>query len=265
MEFNKIYNENCLDTMGRMPDGFVDLVVTSPPYDNLRKYKGYSFQFDEIAKELYRVIKQGGVIVWVVGDATVNGSETLTSFRQALFFQSLGLNVHDTMIYRKKNPMVQTHNRYEQCFEYMFVFSKGKPKTFNPLMEKTLYAGTIKNRGLEVKSGLGENGVSRLRDEKTTVKSKKIRSNIFEYAVGIEPEEETGTHPAIFPVALANEMIYSWSNEGDLVYDCFGGSGTTAKAAHHQKRNWILSEISETYTAEATKMLNRKLSQTFLL
>lgn len=264
MQLNTIYNENCLHTMAKMPDNFVDLVVTSPPYDNLRKYKGYSFEFEEIATELYRVIKQGGVIVWVVGDATVNGSETLTSFRQALFFQSLGLNVHDTMIYRKKNPMVQTHNRYEQCFEYMFVFSKGKPKTFNPLMDKTIYAGAVKNRGLEVKSGLGENGVSRLRDEKTIVKDEKMRTNIFEYAVGVEPEEETGTHPAIFPALLAKEMIVSWSNEGDLVYDCFGGSGTTAKAAHTQRRNWIMSEISETYSGEAKKMLNGYLSQTFL-
>jgi site-specific DNA-methyltransferase (adenine-specific) len=251
--------------MGKMPDGFIDLVVTSPPYDNLRKYKGYSFEFEEIAKELYRTIKVGGVLVWVVGDATKDGCESLTSFKQAIYFvEQCGFRLHDTMIYKKKNPMVQTHNRYEQCFEYMFVLSKGKPKTFNPLMDKTLYAGTVKNRGLEVKSGLGENGVSRLREEKTIVKEEKMRTNIFEYSVGTEPEDETGTHPAIFPVALAKEMIYSWSNEGELVYDCFGGSGTTAKAAHHQRRNWILSEISETYTAEANKMLNGKLSQTFL-
>ena len=159
MELNKIYNENCLDTMARMPDGFVDLVVTSPPYDGLRDYKGYSFDFEAIAKELFRVIKIGGIVVWVVGDATIDGSETGTSFRQALGFMGIGFKLHDTMIYRKKNPMVQTHNRYEQCFEYMFVFSKGKPKTFNPIFEKTLYAGAVKNRGLEVKSGLGENGV----------------------------------------------------------------------------------------------------------
>lgn len=261
MELNKIYNENCLDTMARMPDGFVDLVVTSPPYDGLRDYKGYSFDFEAIAKELFRVIKIGGIVVWVVGDATIDGSETGTSFRQALGFMGIGFKLHDTMIYRKKNPMVQTHNRYEQCFEYMFVFSKGKPKTFNPIFEKTLYAGAVKNRGLEVKSGLGENGVSRLRNEKTTVKDEKMRANIFEYSVGVEPEHETGIHPAIFPSALAKEMIYSWSSEGDLVYDPFMGSGTTAKMAHLQNRRWIGSEISAEYVALAEKRIEPYLLQ----
>ena len=261
IELNEIYNENCLETMTRMPSGFVDLVVTSPPYDDLRKYDGYSFDFESIAKELFRVVKVGGVVVWVVGDATIDGSETGTSFRQALYFMGIGFKLHDTMIYRKKNPMVQTHNRYEQCFEYMFVLSKGKPKTFNPIMEKTIYSGAVKNRGLEVKSGLGENSVSRLRDEKTIVKNEKRRTNIFEYSVGIEPEHETGIHPAIFPSALAKEMIYSWSNEGDVIYDPFMGSGTTAKMAHLQNRKWIGSEISAEYVALAEKRLAPHLLQ----
>jgi site-specific DNA-methyltransferase (adenine-specific) len=143
----------------------------------------------------------------------------------------------------------------------MFVFSKGKPKTFNPIFEKTLYAGAVKNRGLEVKSGLGENGVSRLRNEKTTVKDEKMRANIFEYSVGVEPEHETGIHPAIFPSALAKEMIYSWSSEGDLVYDTFMGSGTTAKMAHLQNRRWIGSEISAEYVALAEKRIEPYLLQ----
>ena len=134
MEINKIYNENCLDTMARMNDNFIDLTVTSPPYDNLRTYNGYSFDFESITKELYRVTKQGGVVVWVVGDATIKGSETGTSFKQALYFKECGFNLHDTMIYRKQNYIPLTHKRYEQEFEYMFVFSKGKPKTFNPIM-----------------------------------------------------------------------------------------------------------------------------------
>ena len=134
MEINKIYNENCLDTMASMPDGLVDLTVTSPPYDNLRLYSGEMLWNEDvwksIIKELYRVTKQGGVVVWIVGDATVKGSESGTSFRQALFFKEIGFNLHDTMIYRKVNPIPLTHNRYEQAFEYMFVFSKGKPNTF---------------------------------------------------------------------------------------------------------------------------------------
>ena len=140
-----LFNESNLDTMKRMPDNFIDLTVTSPPYDNLRKYKGYSFPFEEIAKELYRVTKKGGIVVWVVGDATMNGSESGTSFKQALYFMSIGFNLHDTMIYRKLNPIPLTHNRYEQAFEDMFVLSKGKPNTFNPIKIPCKTAGKIYN------------------------------------------------------------------------------------------------------------------------
>jgi site-specific DNA-methyltransferase (adenine-specific) len=231
MEVNKIYNENCLDTMARMPDGFVDLTVTSPPYDNLRKYNGYSFDFEAVAKELFRVTKQCGVVVWVVNDSTKNGSESLTSFRQAIYFKEIGFNVHDTMIYAKNSYMP---------FEYMFVFSKfvfskGKPKTFNPLMIPSLTAGTKKNRG---GSKANENTYAeRLRDEKTIVNAEKI----WFYDVG---KNDKTTHNAPFPEQLANDHIISWSNEGDLVYDPFMGSGTTAKMAILNNRNWIGSEIS---------------------
>jgi len=140
MEINKIYNEDCLDTMKHMPDNFIDLVVTSPPYDKLRDYKGFTFDFENIAKELYRVTKQGGVVVWVVADATVNGSETGTSFKQALYFKEIGFNLHDTMIYyRWSGPL--THRRYEQEFEYMFILVKGKLETFNPIMIDCKYYG----------------------------------------------------------------------------------------------------------------------------
>ena len=102
MELNKIYNEDCLVTMSRMPDNFIDLTVTSPPYDGLRDYNGYSFPFEDIAKELFRTTKEGGIVVWIVNDATINGSETLTSFKQAIYFNEVGFNVHDTMIWRRR-------------------------------------------------------------------------------------------------------------------------------------------------------------------
>ena len=85
MEITKIYNEDCLVTMKKMPDNFVDLVLTSPPYDDLRNYNGYKLVFENVAKELFRIIKKGGVVIWVVGDKTDNGSESGTSFKQALF------------------------------------------------------------------------------------------------------------------------------------------------------------------------------------
>ena len=141
MELNKIYCMDNVQGMRKMQSDSVDLTVTSPPYDNLRTYNGYSFDFENVAKELYRVTKRGGVVVWVVGDATIDGSETGTSFKQALFFMECGFLLHDTMIYRKVNPIPQNHNRYEQCYEYMFCLSKGKPKTFNPIMVKSVHGG----------------------------------------------------------------------------------------------------------------------------
>jgi len=257
-----IYNESNLDTMARMADNSIDLTVTSPPYDNLRNYKGFTFEFEKVAQELYRVTKEGGVVIWVVGDATINGTETGSSFIQALHFKNIcGFNLHDTCIFKKKNPMPQNHNRLDQCFEYMFVFSKGKPKTFNPIYEDCITVGTTKKRNQETKSAIDSKSVSRKRDENTVVKSKKYKTNILEYAVGVDAENETGTHPAIFPQQLAKEQIYMWSNEGDLVYDCFGGSGTTAKMAYLQNRKCILSEISTEYCELSKKRLQPFTSQ----
>lgn len=262
MELNKIYNENSLITMSNMPDCFVDLTVTSPPYDNLRDYKGFVFPFEEIAKELYRVTKQGGVVVWVVGDATVNGSESGTSFKQALFFKEIGFNLHDTMIYQKVNYVPLTHNRYEQSFEYMFVLSKGKPKTFNPIMMPCKQAGKVEKYGLERRQNHGPKHAMRLYGETEfkATKETKFAPNVFAYTLG---REKTG-HPAVFPEKLAADHIYTLSNEGDLVYDCFGGSGTVAKMAHLQKRNWILSEISSEYCLLSEKRIAKYLAQTRL-
>lgn len=251
MKLNRIYNENCLDTMKKMPDTLVDMVLTSPPYDNLRDYKGYFFQFEDIAKELFRIIKKGGVIIWVVGDATDNGSETGTSFRQALFFKEIGFNLNDTMIYYKNNPMPTTGPRYHQHFEYMFCFSKGQPKTFNPITEDCKYNGlaNMKNRGTK-----GELNYKKI--ERTT--EKKI-GNVFFYSIGggISTKDKVAyNHPAIFPEQLAIDQIKTWSNEGDLVYDPFLGSGTTAKVAHVLNRNWLGSEISSEYVDIAEKRLS---------
>ena len=264
MQLNTIYNENCLDTMAKMPNEFIDLVVTSPPYDGLRTYNGYSFEFESIAKELSRVIKQGGVIVWIVNDAVIDGSETLTSFKQAIYFKEIcGLNVHDTMFYGKRNYMPSNQNRYCQQVEYCFVFSKGKPKTFNGITEKSIHAGKVLKR---TQSKNYESASNRARANTTA--EQKLMGNYWEYDVGTNcstKDEVANNHPAIFPEKLVQDHIFTWSNEGDLIYDCFGGSGTTGKMAHLQKRNWILSEISKEYVTDiAEKRLKGYLSQTFL-
>ena len=255
MEINKIYCESNLETMKRMPDNFIDLTVTSPPYDDLRTYNGYSFPFEEIAKELYRVTKQGGVVVWVIADQTKNGSESGTSFKQALFFKEIGFNIHDTMIYKKKRIVPLTHNRYEQGFEYMFIFSKGKPKTFNPIMIDCIYAGT-ETWGNPSFHKTSSSGLVKV--EKKKINDKKQKENVWEY---LNAKDKNFKHPAPFPEQLANDHIISWSKENDLIYDPFMGSGTTAKMAIINNRNFIGSEISKEYTNIANKRLNPYLDQ----
>ena len=237
-----IYNEDCIDTMSRMEDNFIDLTVTSPPYDNLRKYNGYSFDFESIAKELFRVTKEGGVVVWVVGDKTNKGSESGTSFKQALFFKECGFSLHDTMIYQKSVPPMNDR-RYQHNFEYMFVFVKGRLKTFNPIMIEKKYKDKRTNKNFHRdESGIFVKGYSM---PKQTLKIKENVWNIF--AGGGNSDKIASKHPAIFPEQLANDHIISWSNENDLVYDPFMGSGTTAKMAKANNRNWIGSEISKEY------------------
>ena len=252
MEINKIYNENCLETMAKMPDNFIDLTVTSPPYDGLRTYNGYSFPFEDIAKELYRVTKEGGIVVWVVNDATINGNETGTSFKQALYFQQIGFNLHDTMIFRKANPIPQIYRkRYNNEFEFMFVFSKGVVKTHNPIMVDCLHAGLELN-GTTYKN-FSKNEQTREKLAKP-VKDKKIKGNIWEYVVGKKQEDqEAKGHPAPFPCELVRDHIKSWTNQGDLVFDPMSGSGTTARVACEMGRQYIGIDISHEYCEIARK------------
>lgn len=234
---------DCLDGLRMMDNECIDLTITSPPYDNLRTYNGYCFDFENVAKELYRVTKQGGVVVWVVADATIKGSETGTSLKQALYFMECGFKLHDTMIYQKQNYTPLTHNRYEQEWEYMFVFSKGKPKTFNPIKIPCKYAGT---QTWGKSSYYKTNDGTLTEKPRMTISDTKIHGNIFTYQTG---SSKTGKikHPAMFPEALANDHIISWSNENDVILDPFMGSGTTAKMAMVNNRKFVGFEISEEY------------------
>ena len=253
MKTNTIHNENCLDTMARMEDNFIDLTVTSPPYDNLRTYKGYSFDFESIAKELYRVTKEGGVVVWIVGDATIKGSETGTSFKQALFFKECGFNLHDTMIYEKDGISFPDKNRYQNSFEYMFVFSKKAPITKNIIHDR-------KN----ISFGRKVTGTDRMANGETK-KSSCYGNNIKEFGarwniwrIKTDKGNNKTGHPAMFPEQLVSDHIISWSNEGDLVYDCFMGSGTTAKMAIVNNRRYVGSEMSKEYCEIAEERINKQ-------
>ena len=244
---NIIYNEDCLETMKGMENNSIDLTITSPPYDSLRIYNGYSFNFPQVAKSLYEVTKPGGVLVWIVGDETIKGSETGTSFRQALGLKEVGFNLHDTMIWRKTNPMPKfKHKRYFDVFEYMFILSKGQPKTFNPLLQPNKRAGELYDYTAKLKT------TGKVRTKKTfNINDERYKDNIWECAVA---KNETD-HPAVFPESLIADHITSWSNEGDVVYDPFIGSGTTALVARSLGRNYIGSEISQEYCQIAEKRL----------
>ncbi len=244
---NNIICGDCVEVMEQLKSNSIDLTVTSPPYDNIRKYNGYVFDFFKIANLLYILTKPGGVVVWIVGDSTVNGSETGTSFKQALYFIDIGFKLHDTMIYAKKAPVPLTHNRYEQQFEYMFVFSKGKPTIFNPIVEdcvsygkKTMMTHRRLGDELSLASGFGK-----------LVKDTRYKYNIWYF----QKENRGSKHPASFPEALARDHILSWSNVGDLVLDPMCGSGTTCVMAKKTGRNFIGIDISKEYCVLAKNRL----------
>lgn len=241
---------DCVEFMKGMSENSIDLTVTSPPYDNLRDYKGYSFNFEAIAENLYRVTKNGGVLVWVVGDK-INGGRSLTSFKQGLFLKEIGFQMHDVMIYQKKNTPFMRSNAYTNCFEFMFVLSKNNPKTFNPLKEKTVRNGCEMLTHNKKSDGVNKKVLKELKKEKT-------RNNIWTYAVGLggtTSDKIAFKHPAVFPEKLAEEHILSWSNEGDLIFDPMCGSGTTCKMAMKHGREFIGIDISEDYIAVAKERI----------
>lgn len=263
IELFKTYVEDAISTMLRMADSSVDLIVTSPPYDDLRTYKAFKFHFKEIARNIARVLKPGGVCVWVVGDQVVNSkyggsTETLTSFRQALYFQEVcGLNMHDTMIYEKNGSAMPDTSRYLQSFEYMFVFSKGRPNTINLIADRRNRFPERWGDGKTVREKDG-NLTTRKKNENVNILGRRFNIWKFNSGFGHSSKDVIAfQHPAIFPENLAADHILSWSNEGDIVYDPFHGSGTVGKVSNLLNRKWVASEISYTYAVDiATKRIS---------
>lgn len=256
MKYNYIQCGDCVSLMKDLPDDSIDLTVTSPPYDNLRTYSGFTFDFEATAKQLYRITKPGGIVVWVVGDSTSKGSESGTSFKQALYFKEIGFNLHDTMIYEKQSaafPASRTSKRYTQIFEYMFVFCKGKIRSDIKLLcdKPNKWAGHT-NWGNNTQYDKDGNLIQT--NNKKPIPQFSLRNNIWKYVVGFN--EKTG-HPAVFPEQLAQDHILSWSNEEDIVLDPFVGSGTTAKMAMLNNRKYIGFDISEEYCKIAKERLEK--------
>ena len=264
MEMNKVYQGDTKILIKEIPDNFIDLTVTSPPYDNLRDYKGYSFDFETIARDLYRITKEGGILVWIVADETMNFCESLTSFKQAIYFVEIcNFNLLDTMIYKKRSyaPAYPTLRRYANVFEYMFILSKGKPKIFNPLREDKCKSSIAGN----VVSSFRQKDGSLERRKTDRSKETKERTNVWEYLTGSHAHEDKikFKHPATFPNELAKDHILSWSKEGDLIFDPFAGSGTTLKMAKLMNRNYLGFEIAKEYIPLINERKGQEILQHF--
>lgn len=256
---NTVINADSRKYLRRLPSESIDMVITSPPYDDLRSYEDkvvWSYEvFKKVARELYRVVKKGGVVVWVIGDKTEKGNKSLTSFKQGLYFQKIGFKMYDVIIYEKTGTGPPHPNRYFNAFDYMFVLSKGKPKTINLLKDKknawagyTTY-GDVTRR--EKDGSLTNKG-------RKTVNEYGVRTNVWKYKNGKKfstKDEIAYKHPAIFPEQLVEDHILSWSRPGDLILDPFGGSGTTAKIAEKLKRDWILIDAVDDYCDIARKRI----------
>lgn len=247
-----------VETMQAFPDGCIDLVVTSPPYDNLRAYGGHSWDFEGVAQQLWRVIKPGGVVVWVVNDKTEDGDETGSSFRQALRFKEIGFRLHDTMIWHRVAAFPES-TRYHPAFEYMFIFSKGQPATFNCIADRETSTG---GTGGFSRMERQPDGTIRRPSRVWTRSDTAARLNIWKINAGSGQSAEENfafKHPAIFPEELARDHIQSWSNENDIVLDPFSGSGTTAKMARLMGRRHIGIEVNPEYCEISRKRLAQQL------
>lgn len=258
MKTNQVICGDCVEVMKTFPDDYVDLTVTSPPYDALRDYTGYTFNFMATARALYRVTKPGGVVVWVVGDETKNGSETGTSFRHALGFMDVGFRLFDTMLYEKTGVSFPTKGKYTQIFEYMFVLSKGKPKTFNPICDvPKLWSGSWGSTTQRQKDGTLKKSTAKncgAGKEKASagnpIHGYKQRTNIWRIVNGkkfAHSDDIAYEHPATYPEALAEDHILTWSNPGDLILDPMAGSGTTLKMAAKNGRDYVGIDVSSKY------------------
>ena len=249
---NRFIVADAVEYMAReMPSEHVDLTVTSPPYDSLRNYNGYDFDARSMLEGLYRVTKKGGIVVWVVGEKIKHGSKSLSSFEHAFIGRDCGFSIHDVMIYRKKNTPFMRSNAYTNCYEFMLVFSKGRPRTFNPLVQPT------KRNGVELcVANKGPDGINR--KVPARLKTEKTRTNIWEYAVGLggtTNDRMAFRHPAVFSERLAADHIASWSNPGDFILDPMCGSGTTCKMAASMGRQWLGIDISSEYIAIAEERM----------
>ena len=248
ININNIYQGESVEFMrNNIPNNSIDMVLTSPPYDDLRDYDGFEFDYEMMLDEIYRVLKDGGVCVWVVGDSVIDRRKQLSPFKQATYANMIGLKLYDNIIYHKTTPSPPHKDRYFNTYEYMFVFFKGdKPKCIKLLADRKnktagRFTGSITRR---------EQCGKLTRKDGVYIGNYGIRDNIWSYDVGnnkTTKDKFAYQHPAIFPEKLAEDHILSWTNEGDIVLDPMCGSGTTCKMAKLNNRRFIGIDISKEY------------------
>ena len=261
----EIIHADCSKSLPGKFENKVDLILTSPPYDDLRNYGGHKFDFDSVADALIPCLKEGGVLVWIVADAIRDGGETGTSFRHALGFLDRGLKLHQSLIYQKHCPLHLSTNRCLKNKENMFVFSNGKPKTANILKDRvnlTVGMGKEKSRGMARGKPNDPDAIKDVEEKGYKVHQFSKRHCIWKYRVGYrlscsnEESKFVFNHPAIFPLKLAEDHIKTWTNEGDLVLDPMAGSGTTLRAAISLNRKAVGIEIHKPYCKLIEKRMN---------
>lgn len=255
---NRIIQKDCNDFMDQLCNESIKLTITSPPYGNIRKYNGFKLDIEKTVNNLFRITENNGIVVWVVGDQVINGSESGESFIQALCFMKAGFRLHDTMIYMKDSISFPETNRYSQVFEYMFVFSKGKPSTVNLIKDrKNIH---FKNKKKITGGERQQDGVILKRRKGNLLNEFGCRYNVWQINTGYgksSKDKIAYNHPAIFPEKLSNDHILSWSNENDIIFDPFMGSGTTIKSAILNKRRYIGCDISNEYVEIASQRINK--------
>ena len=243
----KLYQGDCLEVMKNIPKNSVDCIITSPPYDDLRDYNS-TINYETLIHLFYNALNNGGIVVWNVDDRISTGSKTLSSFKQALLFKEIGFNVNDIIIWKKTNPIPQLkRSHYQHSYEFMFVFSKGFPKTFNPILVNCSCAGK------QLSSGKVASKNKKRKSKSITVNEQKIASDIWEFPIC----HNDTNHPAVFPLELPLLHIKSWTNENDTVLDPFMGSGTTGIACKMLNRNFIGIELDENYFKTAKERIER--------
>lgn len=249
LEINKIYCESNADTMSRMNDNYIDLILTSPPYNIIRpnsKDRGYDLYKDGMNNEEYiewtlkmfcdfnRVLKKNGIILYNMSYGSEN--TILMSLVIADIIRNSNFTLADIIIWKKKSatPNNVSHNKLTRIVEYVYVFCrKDEIASFNC------------NKKIISKRETGQS----------------IYENVYNFIVAENNDNSTDLNKATFSSRLVRKLLSIYAKENSLVYDPFMGTGTTAVACVIDKHNFIGSEISRNQVEYANKRLEPYLTQ----